>query len=140
MVAAMIRRALLIAAVLAGPTLAQDRAAAERQTLGELAYALGESHALRQLCAGPGDQYWRDRMLRLTQVENSDEALDAVLRARFNLGFAPGQSQATACNGASRRAEAAAASRGQALAQTLSRVMRRNAPPPQTPQEPPVEP
>ena len=140
MVAAMIRRALLIAAVLAGPTLAQDRAAAERQTLGELAYALGESHALRQLCAGPGDQYWRDRMLRLTQVENSDQALDAVLRERFNLRFASRQSQATACNGASRRAEAAAASRGQALAQTLSRVMRRNAPPPQTPQEPPVEP
>ena len=66
--------------------------------------------------------------------------LDAVLRERFNLGFASGQSQATACNGASRRAEATAASRGQALAQTLSRVMRRNAPPPQTPQEPPVEP
>jgi uncharacterized protein (TIGR02301 family) len=138
----MIKRALLALtlpwALIAGPAAAQDRSAAERQTLTDLAYALGESHALRQMCAGPNDQYWRDRMLRLTQVEAADQAFDATLRERFNTGFAAGQNAAPLCGALSRRAEAAAASRGQTLAQKLSMIMRR-APPPQdeaTAQEP----
>jgi uncharacterized protein (TIGR02301 family) len=113
-----------------GPALAQDRPPAERQTLGELAYALGESHALRQLCMGLNDQYWRDRMLRLIQIEDSDAAFDAVIRERFNTGYAAGQAQAQDCDPYSRRAEAAAASRGQALAQKLSVIMRRIDPAP----------
>ena len=121
----------------ATPALAQVRPPAERQTLGELAYALGESHALRQLCMGPGDQYWRDRMLRLTEVEDSEAAFDAVIRERFNTGYAAGQAQAQDCAPESRRAEAAAAARGQALAQKLSVIMRRIDPPPQ---DPPADP
>ena len=127
----MIKRALLVLLLAAGSAAAQDRTPAERQALSDLAYALGESHALRQLCAGAGDQYWRDRMVRLTQVESADQAFDAVLRERFNTGFAAGQAEASACNAVSRRAEAAAASRGQALARKLSVIMRRAAPPPQ---------
>ena len=128
--------AILLMALAFGPALAQDRPPAERQTLGELAYALGESHALRQLCRGLGDQYWRDRMLRLTEVEDSDAAFDAVIRERFNTGYAAGQAQAQDCGPYSRRAEADAASRGQALAQTLSVIMRRTDPI----ADPPVEP
>ena len=116
-----------------GPASAQDRPPAERQTLGELAYTLGESHALRQLCKGLGDQYWRDRMLRLTEVEDSDAAFDAVIRERFNTGYAAGQAQALDCGPYSRRAEADAASRGQALAQTLSVIVRRTDPAPLDP-------
>jgi len=130
-------RLILILALASAPALAQDRPPAERQTLGELAYTLGESHALRQLCKGLGDQYWRDRMLRLTQVEDSDAAFDAVIRERFNTGYAAGQAQAQDCGAYSRRAEADAASRGQALAQTLSVIMRRTDP---APTEPPFEP
>ncbi len=111
--------------LVAAPAMAQVRPPAERQTLSDLAYALGESHALRQVCVGPADQYWRDRMLRLTQVEDSEAAFDAVIRERFNTGYAAGQAQAQDCNAASRRAEAAAAARGQALAQKLSVIMRR---------------
>ena len=121
----------------ATPALAQVRPPAERQTLGELAYALGESHALRQLCMGPGDQYWRDRMLRLTEVEDSDASFDAVIRERFNTGYAAGRGEAQDCDAYSRRAEAAAAARGQALAQKLSVIMRRIDPPPQ---DPPADP
>lgn len=126
----------LALALVFGPALAQDRPPAERQALGELAYTLGESHALRQLCRGLGDQYWRDRMLRLTQVEDSDAAFDAVIRERFNTGYAAGQAQAQDCGPYSRRAEADAASRGQALAQTLSVIMRKSDPI----ADPPVEP
>ena len=121
----MLKRALLALTLIAGPAVAQDRTPSQRQTLGELAYALGESHALRQMCSGPGDQYWRDRMLRLTQVEASDPSFDAVIRERFNTGYAAGQAQAQDCNAASRRAEAGAAARGQALAQKLSVIVRK---------------
>jgi uncharacterized protein (TIGR02301 family) len=116
-----------------GTVLAQDRAPAERQTLSELAYTLGESHALRQLCMGLTDQYWRNRMLRLTEIEESDAGFDAAIRERFNTGYAAGQAQAQDCDGYSRRAEAASAARGQALAQKLSTVMRRVGPPPVEP-------
>ncbi len=126
----MFKPAILALSLIAAPALAQDRPPAERQTLGELAYVLGESHALRQVCMGPGDQYWRDRMLRLTQVEDRDAAFDAVIRERFNTGYAAGQAEAQDCDAYSRRAEAAAAARGQALAQKLSVVMRRIDPPP----------
>lgn len=125
----MIKRTLLALALIASPAAAQDRTPAERQTLTDLAYALGESHALRQMCSGPNDQYWRDRMLRLTQVEQADQAFDATLRERFNTGFAAGHTAAPFCGALSRRAEAAAASRGQALAQKLSVIMRKAAPP-----------
>ena len=120
--------AALVLAVLLGaalPAAAQERTPPERATLGDLAYAIGESHALRQLCLGPNDQYWRDRMLRLTQVEDADPAFDAVLRERFNTGFAAGQADAVACGPASKKAEAEAAARGQALAAKLSQVMRK---------------
>lgn len=129
----MFKPALLVLMLIAGPALAQVRPPAERQTLGELAYALGESHALRQVCTGLGDQYWRDRMLRLTQVEDSEAAFDAVIRERFNTGYAAGQAQAQECDADSRRAEAAAAARGQALAQKLSVIMRRIDPAPVEP-------
>lgn len=107
---------------------AQDRGPVERQKLLDLAFAIGESHALRQLCQGAGDQYWRARMMRLTEVEKADHAFDAQLRDRFNTGFAAGQGQFPQCDEASREAEQAAARRGQALAASLSRSMRTRTP------------
>jgi uncharacterized protein (TIGR02301 family) len=110
-----------------GPALAQDRGPVERQTLLDLAFTLGESHALRQVCEGAGDQYWRARMMRMTEVEKADQAFDAQLRDRFNTGFAAGQGQFPACDEASRRAEQQAARQGRALAARLARSMRTRA-------------
>ena len=115
--------ALVTVSVLA-PALAQERAADERQRLLDLAYTLGESHALRQTCEGAGDQYWRSRMVRLTEVEQADQAFDAQLRERFNTGFASRRSEYPLCDEASRKAEQAIARKGQALAQKLSQSMR----------------
>jgi len=111
-----------------GPALAQDRSPAERQTLLDLAFTLGESHALRQACEGPGDQYWRARMMRLVEVEKADQAFDAQLRDRFNTGFAAGQGQFPECGEASLRAEQQAAVKGRALAARMSRAMRARPP------------
>jgi uncharacterized protein (TIGR02301 family) len=122
--------ALLALAILA-PTsaaLAQDRGPVERQNLLDLAFTLGESHALRQVCEGTGDQYWRARMVRLTDVEKADQAFDAQLRDKFNTGFAARQGEFPDCDDASRRAEQQTARKGQALAGKLARSMRTRAP------------
>ncbi|WP_165190641.1 TIGR02301 family protein [Caulobacter soli] len=112
----------------AGTALAQDRGPVERQTLLDLAFTLGESHALRQVCEGGGDQYWRSRMVRLTDVEKADQAFDAQLRDKFNTGFAARQGQFVECDDASRQAEQQVARKGQALSAKLSRSMRTRAP------------
>jgi uncharacterized protein (TIGR02301 family) len=118
--------ALLVFALLApGAVVAQDREPAERQKLLDLAFTLGESHALRQVCEGAGDQYWRSRMVRLTDVEKADQAFDAQLRDKFNTGFAARQGEFIECGDASRLAEQQVARKGQALAAKLSRAMRR---------------
>lgn len=110
----------IVVAALVGGSMAQDRPADQRQRLLELAYALGESHALRQACEGEGDQYWRARMMRLVQVERPGPTLETQLRERFNAGFVAKRGQYPACDEASHNAEAQAARRGQALALKLS--------------------
>ena len=121
--------ALLALSVLApaGVVLAQDRGPVERQQLLDLAFTIGQSHALRQLCEGTGDQFWRSRMVRLTEVEKADQAFDAQLRDKFNTGFAAGQGQFPQCDETSRRARQQSASKGQALATQLAQAMRTKA-------------
>lgn len=116
--------AALILACLTTSALAQDREPVERQRLLDLAYALGESHALRQTCEGEADQFWRARMVRLTEVEQADQGFDAQMRERFNTGFAARQGEFPLCDVASRKAEQQAARKGQALALKLSQSMR----------------
>ena len=109
--------------LLASSAAAQERTPAERQTLIDLSYVLGESHALRQACTGPEDQFWRTRMQRLVQAEQPDAAFDRRLKESFNTGFVTGQTAFSSCSPQSRRAEAMAAARGRALAATLTRGM-----------------
>lgn len=118
-------RPLLIALVLsftALPALAQDRTPAVRQNLVDLAYVLGEAHALRQACEGTGDQYWRTRMIRMVDAEQPDTSLDRRMREAFNTGFASRQGQYEDCSAATRRAEAAILARGRDLAGRLAQV------------------
>ncbi len=103
------------------PAAAQDRDPTVRQKLLELAYALGESHALRLVCE-PEDQYWRARMRRLIELERPDQAFADVLAKRFNAGFQVRESQFPACDARVGAEAAAAARRGQALADALSRI------------------
>jgi len=116
--------AALIIACMATSAFAQEREPEERQRLLDLAYTLGESHALRQTCEGLNDQFWRSRMVRLTEVEQAEQAFDAQLRERFNTGFAARQGEFPLCDAASRKAEQQSARKGQALALKLSQSMR----------------
>ena len=113
----------LALAALALPALAQDRSPALRQSLVDLAYVLGESHALRQICTSVEDQYWRTRMMNMVAEERPDEALDRRLKESFNTGFASRQSEFPACGPASRRAEIAAANHGVDISARLAKVM-----------------
>ena len=113
--------ALVLLALSASAATAQDRSPAQRQTLVELAYVLGQSHALRQACAGPGDQYWRGRMRRLIQAETPDAGLERQLTDAFNTGFVEKRAAYPSCGRSSRREETRAAAHGRALAASLAR-------------------
>jgi uncharacterized protein (TIGR02301 family) len=113
--------ALVLLALLVQPAAAQDRAPAARQKLIELAYVLGESHALKQTCQGHSNYYWYTRMKQLLDVEASDQALQARLANNFNTGYAAGKAAFPTC-GKDLKAEAAKlALRGQGLAEQLSK-------------------
>ena len=114
----------VLIAAFAAPAVAQEREPSERQTLIDLAYALGESHALRQACAGDGDQYWRDRMMQVTETEAADAAFNGRLTQAFNSGFATRQTEFPTCTPASKRAELMVARKGQSLSMQLSTVTR----------------
>jgi uncharacterized protein (TIGR02301 family) len=108
-----------VASALAGPAWAQDRS----QTVSDLAFSLGESHALRQLCQGDVDQYWRERMQRMIELEAPDLADRPPLAERFNDGFRAARGQFALCTVQSRAAERSAAARGKVLAGLLARGM-----------------
>lgn len=109
---------------------AQERGPAERTTLLDLAYVLGQAHALRQACEGEGDQYWRDRMARLLDVEAADAGFSGQLQSRFNAGYNSSQAEFPACSAESRHALVEAAQRGQGLAVKLSQVTHTSHPKP----------
>ncbi len=102
------------------PALGQDRQPAGRQALVDLAFVLGQSHALRQACQGEADQYWRSRMLRLIDVEAPDEALKARLIQSFTTGFNGVRTSFPTCSPAARQEASKLALRGRALSDSLA--------------------
>ncbi len=91
-----------------------------REALVQLAYDLGEAHALHRLCAGPSDATWYARMQQLQAQEAADESFRRRLVQSFNGGFSAGSSEYTACTPKARAAERAITARGAALAQQLA--------------------
>jgi uncharacterized protein (TIGR02301 family) len=91
----------------------------QRQAMVDLAYVLGEAHALRQACEGINDQTWRARMSRMVEVEKPEEALQRRMVDNFNAGFASRQAEHPICGPDIPEAERATAERGRVLAQRL---------------------
>ena len=115
--------ALAFGAGLQAAASAQDvprRSGADRQVVVQLAYSLGEAHALHRLCAGPGDATWYARMQRLEAQEAADESSRAQLVESFNAGFAARQAQFVTCSRRSKATERMVAQRGAVLARRLS--------------------
>jgi len=105
----------------ANPAVAQDRG----QIMLDLSRVLGEAHALRQLCEGADDYFWRDRMSRLLLAEGLDEPSEIRLRETFNEGYERRLAQFDACSPATREAEG----RVRLLGARLSRRMKLSPPP-----------
>jgi uncharacterized protein (TIGR02301 family) len=103
--------ALTVAGVLAAAPSA-PRTPDQRQALADLAYVLGEAHALRRLCLGSTDAVWYDRMQRLLMIEAPEPSFRAKLASGFNAGFLAAQAEHSACNDASRAAERRSSVRG----------------------------
>jgi len=82
---------------------------------------LGESHALRQLCSGEGDQYWRMRMQGLLTAEAPDTYFDRGLKQAFNRGYAAAQTAYPSCGPESRDEESRVAQHGQQLVSQIAR-------------------
>ncbi len=105
---------------------AQDQAAplhrspAQRELVSQLAYVLGQAHALHRLCAGPDDTLWYSRMERLEAQEGTDDSFRRRLVESFNAGFAYAQASFPECGRASQAAERQAATRGGVLARRLA--------------------
>jgi uncharacterized protein (TIGR02301 family) len=114
----------LMVALAFAPTLglaqSMHRSPQAREALVQLAYDLGEAHALHRLCAGPTDATWYTRMQQLQAQEAADEGFRRRLVESFNAGFGAGSSEFPACTSQSRAAERAVAARGAALAQQLA--------------------
>ena len=116
--------------VLALPALAfaapamPSRSPQARQLVIDLAYAMGETHALRQACLGETDQEWRVHMGRLVEVEAADPALGAGGQRRlvesFNAGFNARSAQFPGCKPEVQPALEAAAAKGETLARRLA--------------------
>ncbi len=85
----------------------------------DLAYVLGEAHALRQACT-PEDQNWRSRMQRMIAVEAPDAAFEAELTSRFNDGFKVRKAEFPKCDPRAAKEEAKVAAQGQRLSQALA--------------------
>jgi uncharacterized protein (TIGR02301 family) len=114
---------LLLAAVLipaAASAQPARRPGDERQTVVRLAYVLGQAHALRRLCAGPGDATWYARMQHLLAEEASDDASRRQLVESFNAGFANAQAEYGSCGPRSQAAERGVAEQGRSLALRLA--------------------
>lgn len=110
-----------LALVLAAPAEAQaPRTPDQRQVLLDLAFVLGEAHALRTACRGAEDQTWRARMTAMIQVEQPEEAFRRTLVERFNAGFMARLAAAGTCGSGTAEEERAVAGRGKALADRLS--------------------
>jgi uncharacterized protein (TIGR02301 family) len=122
------RRAALLLALLPGFAVAAPAVAPRtpqaRQAVADLAYALGETHALRQACLGEDDQQWRVNMTRLIETEAVDPALGPAGQRRlieaFNAGFNARRAQFPSCRPEVQAALKAAAAKAEALARRLA--------------------
>lgn len=99
---------------------AQDRSPAARESLADLAYTLGQAHALRTRCGGEGDQVWRARMVRMVELEKPDERFRDQLFENFNTGFLGAQASHPRCDAAARGEAGRVAARGRDLARVLA--------------------
>lgn len=112
-----------VLALAASPVLAETSVPSSpqrRQQVVDLAYVMGEAHALHRACAGGEDNTWRGRMSRLLQVEAPDAAFRQQLMTSFNAGYVARSAEFPKCTVKTADAERIVAARGRDLARRLA--------------------
>ena len=91
------------------------------QKLSEISNILGRAHAIRIRCNGRTDQYWRDYMSELIDIEAPDSGrLRASLIDLFNLAYSEEIDRYSYCSDYAIEAEQGYARMGQAIADQLA--------------------
>lgn len=87
----------------------------------ELSEVLGKAHAIRIMCNGRNDQYWRSYMQRLLELEAAyGGGLRSSMANAFNAGYSTSESQFQSCTQAAVDAEKVLAVEGQTYANNLA--------------------
>lgn len=89
--------------------------------ISELAETLGRAHAVRTLCQGDQDAYWRNYMLTMMSYEGPAGPRRAALTGAFNRGYQSQRRETPSCSDSSNSLEARIAARGKELADAIAR-------------------
>lgn len=86
-----------------------------------LSEVLGKAHAVRTVCNGRNDQYWRDYMQRLMDIEAPYRGglRDSMVNG-FNAGFSVGSARHQVCDNATVAAEKTYADEGRTITTRLA--------------------
>lgn len=89
--------------------------------LVQLSKVLGQTHAIHVSCNGRADQYWRNQMYALLELEAPEEGhLKDTLVNAFNSGFESEQKISTICDIEARARFSALARDGQSISEELN--------------------
>lgn len=118
----MIRRlstfAIIACAVIGHAAIAEEKSGDKIDQLSEI---LGKSHAIQTICNGRADQYWREQMYALLDLEAPGEgARRNSLIDAFNLGFEAQATETPECNARAKIMFSDNARKGQKLAEELN--------------------
>ncbi len=118
-------RILILAALLLVPAAARAQENVSSYPVERLSRVMGELHAIRFVCEGPGAQVWRERMAELLELEAPVRGpYRERLIAEFNGGFADRQRARPrlSCGTETQRIERRLAEEGERLADRLRRT------------------
>ena len=120
LLSALLSMGLVSSAVLPAASQESSAPTERRELLTRIGQSLGGAHALQVLCIGPQDQYWRNYMWNLLELEAPDAGLTRELLVdAFNSGYASQNARFGMCTGAAQQALGTIASEGKLLAEEL---------------------
>ena len=117
------KRALLAVLLLANAVAAHAQARSQDyiRDLVELAGILGGAHAIRVACNGRGDQYWRERMSGLLELEAPEASpLRRSMVDAFNRTYGFESERRLVCDSSARDGEIAYAAQGRMIADRMA--------------------
>lgn len=106
------------------PTVAEETSKDIEVKILQLSAILGRTHAIHVVCNGRSDQYWRNRMSELLELEAPEEGpWRQTLIERFNTAYEDQQSETQQCDAAAKDAFKGLANDGRRLSEELNTLI-----------------